>query len=159
WRARVQRHHLRASAFLAGRFEGVTRLRANYLSLTGYRLPTEAEWEYACRAGAVTSWYYGEAEEPLLPRYGWDLKNSGERTWPVAGKKPNDLGLFDMHGNAYTWCQESYQDYPRAKGGEAIEDKEDDLIISPSTFRVLRGGSFLFHAVYVRSANRVVDVP
>jgi formylglycine-generating enzyme required for sulfatase activity len=159
----LQHHPLAAAAglsfFLDDRFERVTRLRANYLSLTGYRLPTEAECEYACRAEAETSRYYGEAEEPLLPRYGWYWKNSGDRTWPVGGKKPNDLGLFDMHGNVWTWCQESYQGYPRAKGGGAIEDKEDDLIISSSTSRVLRGGSFERHAVDVRSADRASRVP
>src|SRR5262249_36181670 len=87
-------------------------LKENYLSLSGYRPPTEAEVEYAPRAGAVTSRYYGETEE-LLERYGWYLKNSKDRTWPVGGKKPNDLGLFDLHGNVYTWCQEKLQsDYP-----------------------------------------------
>jgi formylglycine-generating enzyme required for sulfatase activity len=80
------------------------------VGLCGYRLPTEAELEYACRAGAVTSRYYRQAEE-LLAEYGWYLKNSKERSWPLGGKKPNDLGLFDMHGNVWNWCQESYQGY------------------------------------------------
>jgi serine/threonine protein kinase/formylglycine-generating enzyme required for sulfatase activity len=83
----------------------VTKLKENYLSVTGYRLPTEAEVEYATRAGAVTSRYYGETEE-LLEKYGWYSKNGKERTRPVGSKKPNDLGLFDLHGNVYTWCQE-----------------------------------------------------
>jgi serine/threonine protein kinase/formylglycine-generating enzyme required for sulfatase activity len=138
---------------------GVTKLKANYLSLTGYRLPTEAEWEYACRAGAVTSRYYGETEE-LLPQYGWYFRNTlGERTWPVGSKKPNDLGFFDMHGNVYTWCQESYQEYPVPKGFEAIEDIEDTLNIIPTTSRVLRGGSFLNPASLVRCAYRTWTVP
>jgi formylglycine-generating enzyme required for sulfatase activity len=136
----------------------VTALKAKYLSLQGYRLPTEAEWEYACRAGAGTSRYYGETEE-LLPRYGWYDKNSGGRSWPAGRKKPNDLGLFDMHGNVYTWCQESYKSYPAPKGGEATDDKEDDLNIVLTTGRVLRGGSFTNHAVLVRSANRNGYVP
>jgi eukaryotic-like serine/threonine-protein kinase len=136
----------------------VTRLKANYLSLTGYRLPTEAEVEYATRAGAVTSRSYGETEE-LLERYGWYSKNSKGRTWPVGSKKPNDLGLFDLHGNVYTWCQERYQDYPTSKEGERIEDKEDSLSIISTDFRVLRGGSFSRSAVAVRSAFRIWVAP
>src|SRR5262249_51709952 len=123
----------------------VTKLKANYLSLTGYRLPTEAEWEYACRAGAVTSRYYGETEE-LLAKYGWYFQNSKERTWPVGGKKPNDLGLFDLHGNVYTWCQESFKVYPAPKDDEAFEDKDDVLSILNTTSRVLRGGSYYHRA-------------
>jgi formylglycine-generating enzyme required for sulfatase activity len=137
----------------------MTALKAKYLSLQGYRLPTEAEWEYACRAGAVTSRYYGETEE-LLPRYGWYSKNAGERTRPVGSKKPNDLGLFDLHGNVYTWCQESYQgDYPAPKDGGAIEDKEGELSIKSTVSRVLRGGSFTYRASIVRSADRNGFVP
>jgi formylglycine-generating enzyme required for sulfatase activity len=137
----------------------VTALKKGYLGLRGYRLPTEAEMEYACRAGAVTSRYYGETEE-LLAEYGWYLKNSKERTWPVGGKKPNDLGLFDMHGNVWNWCQERYQaDYAISKGGEITEDKEDSLQIISTVSRVLRGGSFDFQASDVRSANRSLNVP
>jgi formylglycine-generating enzyme required for sulfatase activity len=131
----------------------VVKLRENYLSLPGYRLPTEAEMEYTCRAGAVTSRYYGETGE-LLAKYGWYSQNSKGRTWPVGGKKPNDLGLFDMHGNVYTWCQESYKDYPTPKDNKAIDDKEDVLVIDRKTSRVLRGGSFFNQASDVRSANR-----
>jgi len=136
----------------------VTKLEDNYLSLTGYRLPTEAEWEYACRAGAVTSRYYGETEE-LLPKYAWYLKNSKEQTWPVGSLKPNDLGLFDLHGNVYTWCQESYKLYPKANEAEASDDQEDGLLVSSAVDRVLRGGSFLYLASNVRSANRIGSVP
>jgi serine/threonine protein kinase/formylglycine-generating enzyme required for sulfatase activity len=141
------------SYFLLGRQPQVTALKRDYLGLRGYRLPTEAEWEYACRAGAVTSRSYGETA-PLLPEYGWYEKNAGERTRPVGVKKPNDLGLFDVHGNVYTWCQESYRSYPEAKDGGRVEDKEDALNISSSTPRVLRGGSFVTPAVIVRSAYR-----
>ena len=69
------------------------KLKASYLSLTGYRLPTESEMEYATRAGAVTSWYFGGTDE-LLPKYAWYNKNSQEKTWPVGSLKPNDLGLI-----------------------------------------------------------------
>jgi formylglycine-generating enzyme required for sulfatase activity len=136
----------------------VTKLKKNYLSLTGYRLLTGAEWEYACRAGARTSRYYGETEE-LLPKYAWYIKNSGERTWPVGRKKPNDLGLFDLHGNVYTWCQERYQAYPKAEDGEVFEDKEDIQYIKDSDTRVVRGGSCTYQASDVRSANRNWFVP
>jgi formylglycine-generating enzyme required for sulfatase activity len=83
----------------------VTKLRANYLSLRGYRLPTEAEMEYATRAGAVTSRYFGETEE-LLEKYAWYERNSNKMLWRVGTKKPNDFGLFDVQGNCFTWCQE-----------------------------------------------------
>jgi formylglycine-generating enzyme required for sulfatase activity len=136
----------------------VTKLKANYLSLTGYRLPTEAEIEYATRAGAVTSRFFGETEE-LLPKYAWYLKNSKEMTWPVGCLKPNDLGLFDVQGNASTWCQGSYTAYPIGKGGEVSEDKEDDLVIDSTQSRVLRGGSFYLQASLVRSADRYINVP
>jgi formylglycine-generating enzyme required for sulfatase activity len=152
----VQHHPLAGAAslgfFSTDRFERVTKLKANYLSLTGYRLPTEAEWEYACRAGAVTARYYGESDE-LLPKYGWYEKNSPHQaTQPVGSTKPNDVGLFDMHGNVYTWCQESFRDYPPAKDGSAIDDEEDILYILSENSRVLRGGSFNNHASNVRSA-------
>jgi formylglycine-generating enzyme required for sulfatase activity len=131
-------------------------LKENYLSLSGYRLPTEAEMEYATRAGALTSRYFGETEE-LLPKYAWYSKNSKERTWPVGSLKPNDLGLFDVQGNVYTWCQESYKPYPQ--GEEVSEDKEDVLTIISTSSRVLRGGSFCNQASFVRSSYRNYLVP
>jgi formylglycine-generating enzyme required for sulfatase activity len=136
----------------------VVKFKPNYLSLTGYRLLTEAEWEYACRAGAVTSRYYGKSED-LLGKYGWYFNNSGERTWPVGTKKPNDLGLFDMHGNVFTWCQDSYKLYSPTAGTKAIDDTEDFLHIESTKGRVLRGNSFEDHAARARCAYRSRDVP
>jgi formylglycine-generating enzyme required for sulfatase activity len=161
----LQRHPLVAAGsssyfhYLVDRPLQVTALRKDYLSLTGYRLPTEAEWEYACRAGAVTGRYYGETEE-LLPRYGWYVKNSGERAWPVGIKKPNDLGLFDLHGNVWNWCQESYDtSYSKVKDGEAIDDKEGTYSINSQNSRALRGGSFDNVASVVRSSYRATYGP
>jgi formylglycine-generating enzyme required for sulfatase activity len=137
----------------------VTAMRKGYLGLRGYRLPTEAEMEYACRAGAVTSRYYGETEE-LLANYGWYQKNGKDRSWPVGGKKPNDLGLFDTHGNVYNWCQGEFQgDYAASKGGKALEDEDDRLEIVSTNSRVMRGGSFDFHASDVRCASRNAYAP
>ena len=104
----------------------------------------------------MTSRYYGETED-LLPKYAWFVKNGKERSWPVASLKPNDLGLFDAQGNAFTWCQERYEDYPKA--GSVSEDREDDLAVNSTAERVLRGGSFDNQASVVRSAYRNFVVP
>jgi formylglycine-generating enzyme required for sulfatase activity len=132
------------------------KLARNYLRRSGYRLPAEAEMEYAIRAGAVTARYYGETEE-LLPKYAWYIENSQERTWPVGSLKPNDLGFFDVQGNVFTWCQESYNPYPQSK--KPSKDAEDDLVIVSTQDRVLRGGSFFNVATRVRSACRSYNVP
>jgi serine/threonine protein kinase/formylglycine-generating enzyme required for sulfatase activity len=135
----------------------VTKLKENYLSLGGYRLPTEAEMEYVTRAGTLTCRYYGDSED-LLGEYAWFLRNSKERTWPVGTKKPNDMGLFDLHGNVWCWCQESMQSYSLQEL-EVIDDDEDVLEIKSTVSRVLRGGSFYSPATHVRSAKREGDLP
>jgi hypothetical protein len=134
------------------------RLKKDYLKLRGYRLPTEAEWEYACRAGALTARYYGESEE-LLTKYGWYMQNSNDHSWPVGSLKPNDLGLFDMHGNVWNWCQERQLPYPKAKGDEVTVDKEDILTIDPQKNRAMRGGAFSGRASHLRSATHGGDYP
>jgi formylglycine-generating enzyme required for sulfatase activity len=144
------------------------RLAPDYLSRTGYRLPSEAEWEYACRAGAVTSRYYGETDE-LLGKYAWYTKNSQDRGMlpGVPGKlgvpgdclKPNDLGLFDMLGNALEWCQEPIRYYSRGANGRPSEDIEEKEEIKDKKYRILRGGSFVYPALVVRSARRLGFVP
>jgi len=132
------------------------KLKANYLSLGGYRLPTEAEMEYATRAGTLTKRYFGETDD-LLPKYAWFTKNSQEETWPVGSLKPNDLGLFDVQGNMFTWCQESLGPYP--PGDAVSDDKEAQLGVDGNARRVLRGGSFLNQALHIRSAFRLDFLP
>jgi formylglycine-generating enzyme required for sulfatase activity len=129
-------------------------LDKGYLERKGYRLPTEAEWEYACRAGAVTSRFYGRSPE-LLGHYAWYVRNADERTHPVGRLRPNDLGLFDMLGNVGEWCQDRFGPYP-ARG--AVEDVEDPNR-GDADSRRLRGGSFDKHAGSLRSARRYTDPP
>ena len=131
-------------------------LKPNYLSLGGYRLPTEAEIEYATRAGARTARYYGQTEE-LLPKYAWYLSDADEVTHPVASLKPNDFGLFDMQGNVRTWCQERYQPYPQ--GPDVSDDTEDASAVVGTVNRVLRGGANNYLGRDVRSALRIGFVP
>ena len=89
-----------------GEYDEGMKVVPDFLERSGYRLPTEAEWEYACRAGVVTSRYYGTSVE-LLGQYAWYVENSRNRAWPCGQVKPNDLGLFDMLGNCMNgaWTQ------------------------------------------------------
>jgi formylglycine-generating enzyme required for sulfatase activity len=135
----------------SGEFARGMRIKADALKRNGYRLPTEAEWEYACRAGAGTSRYYGLSTE-LLEKYAWYQANSKERAWPSGSLLPNDLGLFDMLGNVYEWCQERYSDKP---GGEA--SPSDDIIDESN--RLLRGGATPFPPAFVRSPDRYRGAP
>jgi formylglycine-generating enzyme required for sulfatase activity len=133
------------------------KLPANYLSRTGYRLPTEAEWEYTCRAGAVTAHYYGD-DEALLGKYGWYLKNANNRTWPLGRLKPNDFGLFDAHGNVFDWVTDRELPYPTGVEDRPVDDGLDELPISNKANRILRGGSFL-NDPFLRCAARFSSQP
>lgn len=134
--------------------EGI-RMRPNYLSLRGYRLPTEAEWEYACRAGTVASRYYGSSEE-ILGRYSWyDDKGTRLELRPVGQKKPNDFGLFDMHGLVREWCQNRISNVPNSIDANApMEDKEDMKEYLNYESPILRGTGHRCPASNVRSACR-----
>jgi formylglycine-generating enzyme required for sulfatase activity len=140
-----------------GKYAEGMRMAPKYLQRTGYRLPTEAEWEYACRAGAGTGYSFGEADD-LLGKYGWATANSSDRVQAVGMLWPNDYGLFDLLGNALEWTQSLYKEYGKAEGG-MIDDKEDKTDINNHDFRVLRGGSFSVQASAVRSASLYRGVP
>lgn len=122
---------------LTERERAAGRLPAGY----AYTLPTEAQWEYACRAG-TTGEYAGD-----LNAMAWYKGNSGDQTHPVAQKQPNAWGLYDMHGNVWEWCLDWYGDYP---GGSVTDPKG----AASGSYRVNRGGSWRFFAAFCRSANR-----
>ncbi len=123
-----------------GKYAAGMKAKEKFWELTGYRLPTEAEWEYACRAGTITSHYYGLAQ-PLLPQYGWYLSNSQNRARPVGGLKPNDFGLFDMLGNSMEWCFDAYASYP-TQGNDVVDDAPPTQAIEENDRRILRSGQF-----------------
>lgn len=120
----------------------------------GYRLPTEAEWEYACRAGTNTEYFFGR-DSRKLKDYAWYVENSGDKTHPIGQRKPNPWGLYDMYGNVAEWCNDVYDEgyykespsaNPRgpSKKGERY---------------VLRGGSWNSSADTCRSASRIGEDP
>lgn len=111
-----------------------------------FRLPTEAEWEYCCRAGTTTSFHFGDSDSKLK-EYGWFEKNSRNHTHPVGQKKPNDWGLYDMHGNVWEWCQDKYGDY-------TASEMTDPFGSSSGVGFVRRGGSWVNDSDHCRSAYR-----
>ena len=128
-------------------------LPAGYLHRTGYRLPTEAEWEYAARAGTTTSRHFGD-DEGLLNWYAWyDRTTNRERAFPVAQLLPNQWGLFDMLGNVWEWTLDRRQPYPL--DGKVTVDVEDSMLqVSNGVARTRRGGSFADQWFTARSAHR-----
>jgi formylglycine-generating enzyme required for sulfatase activity len=116
-----------------------------------YRLPTEAEWEYACRAGSKTAYSFGEGSKSLGD-YAWFDQNSNRQTHPVGEKKANAWGLYDMHGNVWEWCSDWYGQYPKGAVSDPVGTRDG----SP---RVFRGGSWYDHFEYCRSARRLGYFP
>jgi hypothetical protein len=128
-------------------------LPSDYLNRTGYRLPTEAEWEFACRAGTRSARYFGETES-LLPQYAWYYENSRARfALPVGSLRPNDFGIFDLYGNVLEWCQETTSPYPYGKA--VFKDTSLFSTIRNSMEHQLRGGSYHLQAVVTRSSSRL----
>jgi formylglycine-generating enzyme required for sulfatase activity len=117
----------------------------------GFRLPTEAEWEYACRAGSTTAYAFGDGEANL-GEYAWYAANSANNTHPVGEKKANAWDLLDMHGNVWEWCADWYGPY-------GAGDQKDPVGPPDGQDRVLRGGSWLDSPMFCRSANRHLFAP
>jgi formylglycine-generating enzyme required for sulfatase activity len=125
----------------------------------GYRLPTEVEWEYACRAGTTTPFNTGNNITTSQANYDGDYPYNGnakgiyrERTTPVGSFQPNAWGLYDMHGNVWEWCWDWYGNY--SSGAQT-----DPIGASSGSYRVLRGGSWSYYALNLRSALRGLDSP
>ena len=118
--------------FEIGKGDNEVKMKSDYQKLKGYRLPTEAELEFAIRANAQTAYSFGETPD-LLAQYAWYEQNSESQGWPVAQKKPNDFGLFDSAGNAWQWCADWIGPYPT----NAVADPQGP---ATGTKRVLRGG-------------------
>jgi formylglycine-generating enzyme required for sulfatase activity len=116
-----------------------------------FRLPTEAEWEYACRAGSNGEYCFGD-NETQLGDYAWYSANSGKQTQPVGKKRPNAWGLHDMHGNVFEWCQDWHNTYPSGRA-------TDPQGASSGSFRVYRGGCWSRNANEAMSAHRISCAP
>ena len=146
-----------------GKYESGMTMASDYLQRSGYRLPTEAEWEYACRADSETKYSFGESVG-LLSKYGWYEDNSSQNgriiSHPVGSLKPNDLGMFDMHGNLNEWCQNLFEPFSKSLNDKAVADFETiDSRKVDEGHRVLRDGSFGSHASSLISTERSPAVP
>ncbi len=119
----------------------------------GYRLPTEAEWEYACRAGTSTRWSFGD-DANKLKDHAWYKPNAAKKTHPVKAKRPNPWGLYDMHGNVAEWCQDFYAE--EYSDGDVVQDPRGP---AGGEDRVLRGGSWAVDEDSCRSSARNFEAP
>jgi formylglycine-generating enzyme required for sulfatase activity len=136
-------------------WDDVQQFIAKLNAMTGqkFRLPTEAEWEYACRAGSETRYHFGNDEEQL-GEYAWYGDNSGNRTHPVGQKKPNAFGLYDIVGNVWEWCADRYgKDYYK------VSPESDPKGPESGKYRILRGGGWHWPSIGLRSANRYYHLP
>ena len=142
---------LKAEAFctaLTLRDRGAGRIPADMI----YRLPTEAEWEYACLAGATTAFSFGDSEAEA-DAHAWSAENADDKTNPVGQKKPNANGMYDMHGNVWEWVMDWFAPHPKAA-----------QLVDPSgppegKHRVFKGGSWYHEAKFARSTSRFMMEP
>jgi formylglycine-generating enzyme required for sulfatase activity len=137
-----------------GQYSAGMKIKPRALNLPGFRLPTAAEWEFACRSGAKSVWSFGNGVD-LLDRYGWTMSNSGIRSHPVRTLRPNELGLFDSHGNVWEWCQDRVD----FRGIEMPLEAGESEVVRDDAFRPLRGGTFLNDPVNVGSAAAIWNPP
>jgi formylglycine-generating enzyme required for sulfatase activity len=128
------------------------RLPARYV----YRLPTEAEWEFACRAGTTNLFSFGD-DSALADQYAWTLENSDGTTHPVGLKRPNPWGLYDMHGNVWEWTLDWFIDYRTS--GTPAQALVDPTGPPQGKFKVFRGGSWNHTVEMARCANRFMMAP
>jgi formylglycine-generating enzyme required for sulfatase activity/tRNA A-37 threonylcarbamoyl transferase component Bud32/ribosomal protein L40E len=133
----------------------IEKAEVNVLGGDGYRLLTEAEWEYACRAGGITPWCFGD-QVLDVGEYAWYYDNSSMETHPVGERKPNSWGLFDMHGNVMEWCHDWYGDFYYSQCSEEEENPTGPMEGSAKT---LRGGAWQFGAEATRCAYRNSSSP
>ena len=130
-------------------------LSARVEDCRGVRLPLEAEWEYACRAGTTTRFWSGD-EDADLDRVAWYVENSGRRTHAVGEKPANPWGLYDVHGNVREWCRDAWVDsYKEREAGVVVNPCAPPAVGEPGARRVIRGGGFLISAGAPRSACRL----
>jgi formylglycine-generating enzyme required for sulfatase activity len=135
-----------------GKYEEGMKIAQGYERLAGFRLPTETEWEYASRAQSTSSRFFGTSDD-WLGKYSWYVMNAEQRTWPVGRLKPNDFGLFDICGNACSWCQDRYDSH----GPSIFHDSGEPLV--DTVEMAARGGAFVTPPTNVRSAFRFHSRP
>jgi formylglycine-generating enzyme required for sulfatase activity len=116
-----------------------------------YRLPTEAEWEFGCRGGTTNLFNFGD-DQSKADQYAWTAENSDSTTHPIGQKLPSSLGLYDIHGNVWEWCQDWFALYPQSDSTNPVGPPQ-------GKFKVFRGGGWNNEAQYARSANRFMMAP